>query len=124
MAATTAGVMKQLARAAVAVLAIASATGAWAQEFPAKGPIRLIVGFSPGGGTDAIARAVNTRMGKVLKQTVIVENRAGAGGTVAADYVAKSPPDGYTVLFTLNNHSINQALYPKLPYDTERDFRG
>ena len=104
--------------------ALGAATGAAAQEFPAKGPIRLIVGFAPGGGTDAIARALNTRMGEVLKQTVLVENRSGAGGSLAADHVAKSAPDGYTVLFTLNNHSINQALYPKLPFDTERDLRG
>jgi tripartite-type tricarboxylate transporter receptor subunit TctC len=111
-------------RLAATVLALAAMTNAAAQEFPSKGPIRLIVGFAPGGGTDAIARALNTRMGEVLKQSVVVENRSGAGGTLAADHVAKSPADGYTVLFTLNNHSINQALYPKLSYDTERDFRG
>jgi tripartite-type tricarboxylate transporter receptor subunit TctC len=111
-------------RLAAAVLALAAIANAAAQEFPTKAPIRLIVGFAPGGGTDAIARALNTRMGEVLKQSVVVENRSGAGGTLAADHVAKSPADGYTVLFTLNNHSINQALYPKLPYDTERDFRG
>ena len=108
---------------AAAVLLCATAT-APAQEFPTRGPVRLIVGFAPGGGTDAIARAVNTRMGEVLKQSVVVENRSGAGGTLAAEHVAKSAPDGYTVLFTLNNHSINQALYPKLNYDTERDMRG
>ena len=110
--------------AALAAAAMGVADQASAQDFPAKGPIRLIVGFAPGGGTDAIARALNTRMGEVLKQSVVVENRSGAGGTLAAEHVAKSPPDGYTVLFTLNNHSINQALYPKLPYDTERDLRG
>jgi tripartite-type tricarboxylate transporter receptor subunit TctC len=104
--------------------AVSAGSTAFAQEFPTKGPIRLIVGFAPGGGTDAIARALNTRMGEVLKQSVVVENRSGAGGTLAAEHVAKSPADGYTVLFTLNNHSINQALYPKLPYDTERDLRG
>lgn len=110
---------------ALAVAGLLCATfGAQAQEFPTRGPVRLIVGFAPGGGTDAIARAVNTRMGEVLKQSVVVENRSGAGGTLAAEHVAKSAPDGYTVLFTLNNHSINQALYPKLNYDTERDMRG
>jgi tripartite-type tricarboxylate transporter receptor subunit TctC len=111
-------------RMAALAAALGATAGAAAQEFPTKGPIRLIVGFAPGGGTDAIARALNTRMGEALKQSVVVENRSGAGGTLAADYVAKSAPDGYTVLFTLNNHSINQALYPKLPYDTERDLRG
>ena len=109
---------------AAALAALALALPAAAQDFPAKQPIRLVVGFATGGGTDAIARAMNTRMGEVLKQSVVVENRGGAGGTLAADVVAKSPADGYTILFTLNNHSINQALYPKLPYDTERDFRA
>ncbi len=117
-------VAKSGLRLALMAGALAAATGTLAQEFPSKAPIRLIVGFAPGGGTDAIARALNTRMGEVLKQSVVVENRSGAGGTLAADHVAKSPPDGYTVLFTLNNHSINQALYPKLSYDTERDLRG
>jgi tripartite-type tricarboxylate transporter receptor subunit TctC len=118
------GSMKAGARLLALALALGATGAAQAQDFPAKGPIRLIVGFAPGGGTDAIARAVNTRMGEVLKQSVVVENRSGAGGTLAAEHVAKSAPDGYTVLFTLNNHSINQALYPKLPYDTERDMRG
>ena len=95
-----------------------------AQPFPAKGPIRLIVGFAPGGGTDAIARALNARLGEILKQSVVVENRSGAGGAIATEHVAKSAPDGYTISFTLNNHSINPALYPKLPFDTERDLRG
>jgi tripartite-type tricarboxylate transporter receptor subunit TctC len=117
------GLLKGGMRTAVLFAALA-ATATFAQEFPSKGPIRLIVGFAPGGGTDAIARALNTRMGEVLKQSVVVENRSGAGGSLAAEHVAKSAPDGYTVLFTLNNHSINQALYPKLPYDTERDFKG
>ena len=111
-------------RFAVLIGALTFSVASLAQDFPSKGPIRLIVGFAPGGGTDAIARALNTRMGEVLKQSVVVENRSGAGGTLAAEHVAKSPPDGYTVLFTLNNHSINQALYPRLPYDTERDLRG
>jgi tripartite-type tricarboxylate transporter receptor subunit TctC len=111
-------------RIATLAFALTGAAASMAQDFPSKAPIRLIVGFAPGGGTDAIARALNTRMGEVLKQSVVVENRSGAGGTLAAEHVAKSPPDGYTVLFTLNNHSINQALYPKLPYDTERDLRG
>ncbi len=108
----------------VAALAVATASCASAQDYPAKGPIKLIVGFAPGGGTDAIARSLNTRMGEILKQSVLVENRASAGGIVATDAVAKSTPDGYTVSFNVNTHAINQALYPKLPYDTERDLRG
>ena len=99
-------------------------TTAFAQEYPTKGPIRLVVGFATGGGTDAIARSLNTRLGEILKQSVIVENRPSSGGIVGTDAVAKSAPDGYTVSFNVNTHAINQALYPKLPYDTERDLRG
>jgi len=94
------------------------------QEFPSKQPIRLIVTFSAGGGSDAVARALNTKLGEVLGQTVLVENKPGAGGAIATDYVAKSAPDGYTVLFTVSSHSINQALMPNLPFNTERDLRG
>ncbi len=110
-------------RAVIAALLGVSSLVA-AQDYPSRGPIRLVVGFAPGGGTDAIARALNVRLGEVLKQTVVVENRTGAGGALATELVAKSAPDGYTVSFTLNNHSINQALYPKLPFDTERDLRA
>jgi tripartite-type tricarboxylate transporter receptor subunit TctC len=106
---------------ATSVLGLAAAT---AQEFPSKQPVRLIVTFAPGGGADTIARSLNTKIGEVLRQSVIVENKAGAGGTIATDYVAKSPPDGYTVLFTVSSHSINQALMPSLPFNTERDLRG
>src|SRR5688572_3769200 len=100
------------------------ALSAPAQDFPAKQPVKLIVTFAPGGGSDTIARTLNTKMGEALGQTVIVENKAGAGGTIATDFVAKSPPDGYNVLFTVSSHSINQALMPTLPFDTERDLRG
>ena len=116
--------MKAVLRVAALSAMLGTALTGAAQEFPSKGPIRLIIGFAPGGGTDVIARALNTRMGEVLKQSVVVENRSGAGGTLAAEHAAKSAPDGYTVLFTFNNLSISQALYPKLAYDTERDLRG
>lgn len=115
---------RRLLRAACAAALVLNSASASSQDFSTKGPIKLVVGFAPGGGTDAIARSLNARMAEVLKQTVIVENRSGAGGTLAADFVAKAPPDGHTILFTLNNHSINQALYPKLPYDTEKDLKG
>lgn len=94
------------------------------QEYPARQPVRLIVTFAPGGGSDTIARSLNAKMSEKLGQTVIVENRPGAGGSIATDYVAKSAADGYTVLFTVSSHSINQALYPSLPFNTERDLRG
>ncbi len=95
-----------------------------AQDFPSKQPVRLIVTFAPGGGSDTIARTVNAKMGEALGQVVIVENKAGAGGAIATDFIAKSPSDGYNVLFTVSSHSINQALMPALPFDTERDLRG
>ena len=106
------------------VLSIAISGAAVSQDYPAKQPIRLIVTFSAGGGSDAVARALNTKLGEVLGQTVLVENKPGAGGAIATDYVAKSAPDGYTVLFTVSSHSINQALMPTLPFNTERDLRG
>ena len=105
-------------------LVLLTATAATAQEYPTKGPIRLVVGFATGGGTDAIARSLNVRLGEILKQSVLVENRPSSGAILGTDAVAKSAPDGYTVSFNVNTHAINQALYPKLPYDTERDLRG
>lgn len=107
-----------------AALAACGAVTALGQDFPKKQPVRLIVTFAPGGGSDTIARSLNTKLGEVLGQAVIVENKAGAGGAIATDYVAKAPADGYAVLFTVSSHSINQALMPSLPFDTERDLRG
>lgn len=114
---------KNMLRSWVA-FALFAATAASGQEYPTKGPIRLVIGFATGGGTDAVARSMNVRMGEILKQTVLVENRPGSGSALATDTVAKAAPDGYTVSFNVNAHAINQALYPKLPYDTERDLRG
>ncbi len=96
---------------------------AQADGYPTR-PVRLVLPFAPGGGTDVMARALNTKLQEVLKQSVIVDNRPGAGGIIATDIVAKAPGDGYTVLFTVSSHSINQALYAKLPFDTTRDLRG
>ncbi len=95
-----------------------------AQEYPSRQPVRFIVTFAVGGGSDTIARSLNTKLGEVLGQTVIVENKAGAGGAIATDYVAKAQPDGYNILFTVSSHSINQALMTNLPFNTERDLRG
>jgi tripartite-type tricarboxylate transporter receptor subunit TctC len=114
----------RFAQLAMAVCVAGTSLVAAAQDFPAKQPVRLIVTFAPGGGADTIARTLNAKIGEALGQTVIVENKAGAGGTIATDFVAKSPPDGYTVLFTVSSHSINQALMPSLPFNTERDLRG
>jgi tripartite-type tricarboxylate transporter receptor subunit TctC len=93
---------------------------AWA-EYPER-PIRLIVPFPAGGSVDLIARLVTARMAEDLKQSFVIENRGGAGGVIATDAVAKAPPDGYTLLLTAPNHTINAALQPKLPYDTEKDL--
>jgi tripartite-type tricarboxylate transporter receptor subunit TctC len=104
---------------AAAVLAVA-ATSAQAQDYPSK-PIRFIVPYPPGGGTDIIARIVQEPLTKALGQTIVIENRGGAGGALGTAEAAKAAPDGYTLLFTLSSHTINPALY-KLPFDTERDF--
>ncbi len=85
-------------------------------------PIRILVGASPGGSTDTLARAVSAEMGRLLGRQVIVENRAGAGGNLAADAVAKSPPDGNTLLMSFTSHAINASLYPVLPFDPVKDF--
>ncbi len=104
-------------------LAAAAPLGAWAQvaNYPDK-PIRFIVPYPPGGGTDVIARIVQQRFQVALGQTIVIENKGGAGGSVGTEVAAKAAPDGYTVLFTLSSHTINPAIFPKLPFDTARDF--
>ena len=103
---------------AVAVTPWARAQGAW----PSK-PVRIIVPFAAGGTTDILARALAPELSKAFGQTFIVENKAGAGGNLGADLVAKSPPDGYTLLMgTVGTQSINPSLYPKMPYDSVKDF--
>src|SRR5882724_4460398 len=94
--------------------------GAWA-EYPER-PIRLIVPFPAGGAVDLVARLVTARMADDLKVSFVIENRGGAGGVIATDATAKAAPDGYTLLLTSPNHTINAALQPKLPYDTEKDL--
>jgi tripartite-type tricarboxylate transporter receptor subunit TctC len=93
-----------------------------AQGYP-NHPIRLLVGFAPGGNTDLMARLTAEQLTLRLGQSVIVENRGGAGGSVATSIVAKAPADGYTLLFASTSHAINAALYKKLPYDTLKDFQ-
>lgn len=110
------------ARIAVLALACSACAGAIAQEYPAR-PIRLVVGFAPGGSTDVTARILAERFSATLGQQVIVDNRSGAGGNIGADIVAKSNPDGYTVLMaTTGVMSFNHYLYAKLPYSAEKDL--
>ena len=95
---------------------------ALAQAYPDK-PVRVLVGFSPGGFTDVLARLIAQKLQERLGQPFVVENKPGAAGTIAADAVAKSKPDGYTLLMGhSNSNSIAPALYPKLPYDVVKDF--
>jgi tripartite-type tricarboxylate transporter receptor subunit TctC len=106
----------------VAVAALAFAQGALAQGFPVR-PITMVVGFAPGGGTDGVARVVAKKMGDSVGQTVIVENKAAAGGTVATHQVARSAPDGYTILLgSVGSIAVWPHLNPKLPYDPLRDL--
>lgn len=105
-----------------AIFATALATAAVAQEYPAK-PVRFVVGLAPGGGADIVARIVAAKLSEVWGQQVVVENRTGAGGAIATDLVAKTAPDGYTLLLcNMATHAIGPALHRKLPYDHIRDF--
>ncbi len=115
---------RQLIQAAAAAVAAPAALTAWAQTPWPSGPVRIIVGFPPGGGTDALARVVGTRLTQMWNQQVIVENKAGAAGLLAAEYVAQQPSDGSTLLMAhINSHALGPALQPsKLRYSVERDF--
>ena len=110
-------------RAALALLAAAAATPAWAQGgWPAR-PVRIVVPFAPGGTTDILARAVAAELTKAFGQQFVVDNRAGAGGNIGADIVAKAAPDGYTLLMgTVGTQSINKWLYTRMPFDPQKDF--
>ena len=95
---------------------------AQADAWPSK-PIHIVVPFAAGGTSDILARTLGERLQAVLKQTVVIDNKAGAGGVIGADAVAKSAPDGYTFLLgTISSHAINPALQPKMPYDAAKDF--
>jgi tripartite-type tricarboxylate transporter receptor subunit TctC len=111
--------MQRFVVAALAATALAG--GAAAQQFPSK-PVRFIVPFAPGGQSDVVARTVGQKAGERWGQPVVVENKPGAATTIGADLVAKSPADGYTILLAPAPFVITQYAYPKLPYDSRRDF--
>jgi len=112
--------MPTLFRTLFATLLAAAAIPAAA--WPTK-PITFIVPYPPGGGTDIIARIYQEPLAKALGQPIIIENRGGAGGSLGTAIAARATPDGHTMLFTLSSHSINPVIYPKLPFDTEHDFK-
>jgi tripartite-type tricarboxylate transporter receptor subunit TctC len=106
----------------VAVAATAFPADVPAQAFPNR-PVRLVIPFPPGGSLDVIGRALAQKLTEAWGQSVVVDNRPGAGGNIGADLVAKSPPDGYTVVMgALSTHAVNPSLYPTMPYDAVKDF--
>ena len=114
--------MRRLTIALTAMIAAAwISTSAFAQAYPSK-PVRLIVPFAAGGAVDQLARIFAAQLQDAFGQPVVVENRAGAGGTIGANEVAKSPPDGYTIFQHTNGQAISPAIYRTLPFDTLRDF--
>ncbi len=114
---------RTLAAVALAALHLAIPLRAYAQAgaYPDK-PVRFVVPYPPGGGTDVIARIVQERFQAALGQSILIDNKGGAGGSVGTELVSRAAPDGYTVLFTLSSHTINPAIFPKLSFDTVKDF--
>src|SRR5678815_1556240 len=105
----------------LAAMLAAVAADASAQTWPAT-PIRWIVGFPPGGGADVLSRMLSPKISEALGQQIIIDNRGGAGGNIGAEIAAKSPPDGYTVLFAYSGtHSVNRSIYRQMPFQ-ESDF--
>jgi tripartite-type tricarboxylate transporter receptor subunit TctC len=115
--------MKTLVRALVLALATALPAAALSQAFPAK-PVRLVVPFPPGGATDIIARLLGQKLQEIWGQATVIEYKPGGGTVVGTDYVAKSPPDGYTMGVVITAHVINPGLRTDLPYDTIKDLSG
>ncbi len=103
------------------IAAVAVTTDGESQSYPTK-PVKIVVPYTPGGFTDTMARAVGVPLGKALGQPTVIESKPGANGIIGADAVAKAAPDGYTLGVVIAAHSANASLYPKLPFDTVRDF--
>jgi tripartite-type tricarboxylate transporter receptor subunit TctC len=119
---TTRRHIESAAALALLIGGLTAASAAWAQTYPVK-PVRLIVAFPAGGGIDTVTRLLAPKLTEALGQQMIVENRVGASGNIGTDMVAKSAPDGYTVLMAYASHASNAALFDKLPFDTVRDFQ-
>jgi len=118
--------IRLLTKAVTVTFALGAGLGmscAMAQAYPNK-PIKFVVPFSAGSATDIVARTVAEAMGKTLGQTILIDNKLGAGGTIAAAQVAKSDPDGYTILVHSSGHALNPSIYPNLGYDTLKDLTG
>ncbi len=115
-------VTKALATLSIAGWVALSAAPLQAQDWPSR-PLKLVVGFGAGGGTDIAARLIGQGLSEILGQPVVIENRPGAGGTTAADAVAKSPKDGYTALVMSNAHAISAVMYKTMRYDPVNDFQ-
>ncbi|MPZ46340.1 MAG: tripartite tricarboxylate transporter substrate binding protein [Betaproteobacteria bacterium] len=110
-----------VSRIAVAALAVLLPASVMAQKYPTK-PIRIVVGFAAGGSTDLVARTASSKLHAALGQPVIVENRPGAGGNIAAEFVAQAPADGHVLLVTPSAFAVNPSLYRRAPYDAIKDF--
>src|SRR6266704_4744551 len=114
--------MKRISAGIVALLAVSASTCALAQAFPAK-PVRVVVAFPAGGGTDIVARLLAPKLSDLWAQQVLVDNRAGASGVIGTEFAARSAPDGHTLfLGTLGNLAVNPHLIAKMPVDPLRDF--
>ncbi len=113
--------MLVVVRAVIACVLLATSSAARADEYPSR-PVKLVVPFAAGGSSDAVSRLIARKLTSAMSQPLVVENRPGAGGNLGADVVAKSKPDGYTLLLAAGSSAINVSLYSNLPFDTLRDF--
>jgi tripartite-type tricarboxylate transporter receptor subunit TctC len=114
--------MKPIVALCLAAASLLAPALGHAQAWPQKGPIRLVAVFPPGGSVDQVARILAQPLQQVLGQTVIVDNRGGASGSIGTGFVAKSAPDGYTLAVVFDTHAVNPALLPNLPFDTRKDL--
>ena len=113
--------MRPIIRLTLGVTLCLAAAAAPAQGFPTK-PVHLVVPFAAGGAVDLIGRTFGQKLTEIWKEQVVVDNKAGAGGNIGADAVAKAPPDGYTLLINISGQAISAGLYRKLPFDPVKDF--